>query len=129
MKTLAIALAFAFAALASPAQAAPDFSADETVRLANERVDLAEHALAQARRNTWSTRDGVTLQPTRRTLADIQRVEFYRRDVTWARNTLVGLVQQRQREDAMLAAVADPQPQQQRIKISTLEWVPYVPPR
>lgn len=123
----AIAIALALAAFALPAWAAPDLSADDEVMRANARVDLAEHALALARRNTWSTRDGVVLQPSRRTLADIQRIEFYRRDVIWARHALVGLLRQRRYQEAAQAAAEAESPQ--RIKVSSLEWVPYVPPR
>jgi hypothetical protein len=128
MKT-ALAIALALAAFASPANAAPDLAADEEVIRANARVDMAEHALALARRNTWSTRDGVVLQPSRRTLADIQRIEFYRRDVIWARHALVGLLQQRRYEQVAEATAGTATESQQRIKVSSLEWVPYVPPR
>jgi hypothetical protein len=126
MKT-PFAIALVLAAFALPAQAVPDLQADDPVGRASARVDAAEHALALARRNTWSTRDGVTLQPTRRTIADIQRIEFYRRDVLWARNSLVNLVQLRRAEEIAQAATEPESPR--RIQVSKLEWVPYVPPR
>jgi len=69
---------------------------DEAVARANEAVDMAEHALALARRGTWSPADGLKLQQTRLAPADIQRVEYYKTNLKTARTYLAELVRERQ---------------------------------
>ena len=69
---------------------------DEMVRLANAKVDLAERALAEARRSIVGSHDPLVLaggpQPSD---ADRQRIEFYKRDVATARRNLARILQQR----------------------------------
>lgn len=74
---------------------------DEAVARAAARVDLAEHALALARRGLWSASEGLRLRAPARSLADQQRVEFYKREVLAARKAMLATVKQR-----MAAAVA-----------------------
>ena len=62
----------------------------------DEAVDMAEHALALARRGTWSPADGLKLQQTRLAPADIQRVEYYKTNLKTARTYLAELVRERQ---------------------------------
>ena len=68
---------------------------DEAVSRANVRVDLAEHALALARRDLWSPHDGLSLVTERTTSGDLARVDFYKRDVQIARQELMDLLRQR----------------------------------
>lgn len=77
---------------------------DEVLVRANEQVDLAEHALALARRNLWSAGEGLKLQQTRKTLADTQRVAFYKKNLRSARAYLAELVRERQVQEVQLAA-------------------------
>ena len=68
---------------------------DAAVAQANAQVDLAEHALALARREHWSPRDGLRLTGKRLTLADRDRLEFYQRNVKIARQSLMELLRER----------------------------------
>jgi hypothetical protein len=63
--------------------------ADESIARANAQVDLAEHALALARRSIWSELDGLRLATHRATVSDVERVEFYKRGVLAARQNLM----------------------------------------
>ena len=69
---------------------------DKALREANERVDLAEHALAQARANHAPTpRPGLNAvggMPA----ADADRIEFHKRDLRMARIALAELLRSRQ---------------------------------
>ena len=68
---------------------------DGEVARASEQVDLAEHALAQARRELWTPREGLTLATRRITLADQDRLEFYKKNVKVARQALMDLLRER----------------------------------
>lgn len=61
---------------------------DEQVAAANSRMDLAEHALAQARRPLWSPTDGLRL-PREDTPREARQVDFYKRDILAARRALI----------------------------------------
>jgi hypothetical protein len=69
---------------------------DEAVAHANAQIDLAEHALAQARQGLSSPHDGLHLVATRMTQVDKQRVAFYKKDVQIARRQLMDLLRERQ---------------------------------
>lgn len=69
--------------------------ADGAVARANSDVDMAEHALALARRELWSVRDGLRLKGTSRSLADEARLDFYKRNVLAARQALLELLRER----------------------------------
>jgi hypothetical protein len=75
---------------------------DEAVRQANARVDVAEHALALARRSILGDQDPLALAggAERPSVADRQLIEFYKRDVASARRDLARVLQSR----ALLAA-------------------------
>lgn len=81
------------AAAASPLEQLVDL--DAAVARANSQIDLAEHALALARRSVWSTRDGLRLSGERMTHGDHERVEFYKRNVLAARQALLELLRER----------------------------------
>jgi hypothetical protein len=68
---------------------------DKALREANERVDLAEHALALARSEHSRThRPG--LNGAGMPLADAERIEFHKRDLRSARAALMDLLRSRQ---------------------------------
>jgi hypothetical protein len=69
---------------------------DAALASANERLDLAEHALALARQGLWSPRDGLRMVAARMTQGDEDRVEFYRKGVRIARQQLMDLLRERQ---------------------------------
>ncbi|MEP7262387.1 MAG: DUF4124 domain-containing protein [Usitatibacter sp.] len=86
------------------AQPVQTVEGDEVLARANVQVDLAEHALALARRNLWSAGDVLKLQQPRTTQADTQRVEFYKKNLRSARVYLAELVRERQMQEIQLAA-------------------------
>jgi hypothetical protein len=75
------------------------FDGDAALAKANSQVDLAEHALAVARRELWSVRDGLHLRPTPKTPEDAKRVESYKRDVMSARQALLDLLREKRLAD------------------------------
>lgn len=72
---------------------------DAALARANSQVDVAEHALALARRNVWSPGDGLKLVSRRASRTDEERIEFYKRNVLAARQSLMEL-----RRDRMVAS-------------------------
>jgi uncharacterized protein DUF4124 len=68
---------------------------DAAVQRASEQVDLAEHALALARRPMWSEPEPGKLTAVRMTLADAERIEFYKQSVKIARLTLCELLREK----------------------------------
>ena len=79
--------------------ALPAIAEDEPmnpVAIANERVDLAEHAFALARLGLSSPRDGLRLATARMTRSDEERVAFYQKAVQAARQQLTDLLRVRQ---------------------------------
>ena len=68
---------------------------DDEVMRASQQVDLAEHALALARRGVWSPTEGLRLQRISRTTSDEQRIEYYKKGVLLARQNLVEVMKRR----------------------------------
>jgi hypothetical protein len=68
---------------------------DETVRRANEKLDLAEHALADARRSILGEHDPLALGFPRPARDAAQRLDFLKKDVLDARRNLLRVLQQR----------------------------------
>ena len=68
---------------------------DDEVMRASQQVDLAEHALALARRGVWSPTEGLRLQRISRSASDDQRIEYYKRGVLLARQNLVEVMKRR----------------------------------
>jgi hypothetical protein len=62
---------------------------DPAVIAADERLDLAEHQFALARRSTWTEHDGLHLAAKPRTLADVKRVQYYDRLLSAAHTALI----------------------------------------
>jgi hypothetical protein len=69
-------------------------SFDEAVTKANEKMDLAEHALALARQ-ALGDHDPLSLRNPRHTAAEARQLEFYKRDVVNARRNLMRVLRQR----------------------------------
>ena len=68
---------------------------DTALQQANQRVDLAERALAQARAGHATTRRP-GMHNASISIADHERVEFYMRDLRAARQALMDLLRSRQ---------------------------------
>jgi hypothetical protein len=77
----------------APAEQMLDY--DAAIANANEKVDLAEHALALARRGIWSTREGLSLEGGRASRGDVERIEFYKKNLLIARQSLMELLRER----------------------------------
>ena len=68
---------------------------DATLARANAQVDLAEHALALARRDLWRQLEGLRLDGGPRSRTDQERIEFYRKNLAAARSNLMAALQSR----------------------------------
>ena len=68
---------------------------DATLARANAQVDLAEHALALARRDLWRQLEGLRLDGAGRTRTDQERIEFYRKNLAAARSNLMTALRNR----------------------------------
>lgn len=79
----------------APPDAAQLIESDDAIARASQQVDAAEHALALARRGTWSPRDGLTLQQTRISAVDMERIASCQRDLRTARVYLAELMRER----------------------------------
>jgi hypothetical protein len=71
--------------------------ADAAVQRANAQIDLAEHALAEARSNVLADQDSMRLKFARVSRADAERIDFYKKNVLVARQTLLETLQQRRK--------------------------------
>lgn len=81
---------------ASPRTAAMEALAnDEEVLNASSQVDMAEHALALARRGMWAPMDGLKLRRVVRTTTDEERIEYYKRGLKLARQNLLDVMKRR----------------------------------
>jgi hypothetical protein len=88
-------------------------AADAAVARASAQVDLAEHALAVARRSVWSEPEPTRLTAitARMTRSDIERIEFYKKNVLVARQTLLEVLQEKRRAavtQQMTASAGEP---------------------
>jgi hypothetical protein len=83
------------AQLVAMAQANDPAETDEALARAYARIDQAEHSLALARRALWSQAEGMSIEASRATRSDYERVEFYKRDVKAARQVLVEVLRAR----------------------------------
>ena len=71
---------------------------DAALARANAQLDQAERALAMARRDLWSPREGLRLVDSRMTSMDEARVEFFKRNVAAARHYLLDLLRERRKQ-------------------------------
>jgi hypothetical protein len=78
---------------------------DGPLARANAEVDLAEHALALARRSRWSPHDGLHLASAGTPAADAERIDYFKRNLRLARQNLLEAIRQQQRpRDVALAS-------------------------
>ena len=82
------------------------FASDDTVQRASMQVDLAEHALAVARRPLWEIADPMRLTATRMNRADQERIDFYQKNLRVAKQQLADLLRARQRAELTMTAEA-----------------------
>jgi len=68
---------------------------DRALARANAELDLAEHALAEALRAIGSPLTGLRLSAGRATAGELQRIDFYRRNVQLARTNLLEALRNR----------------------------------
>ena len=79
---------------------------DAAVQRASAQVDLAEHALAVARRSLWDT-DPLKLDGPKLTRADRERLEHYRKDLKIAQQQLSDLLRQKRKYEVQQTMTAD----------------------
>lgn len=79
---------------------------DEAVQRASAKVDLAEHALAVARRPLWEVADPMKLTGPRMTRADRERLAYYQKDLKIAKQELADLLRSRRKEALTMTAEA-----------------------
>jgi len=84
---------------AAPTRAEQLYVGDEAVARASLQVDLAEHALAVARRPVWEVADPMKLTGPRLTAADRDRIEHYRRDLKVAQQQLADILRAKRKAD------------------------------
>jgi hypothetical protein len=91
----------------SPLATLDDGNADDAeLARANEKVDLAEHALALARRALDGDSVRMRLASQTRTPADDDRIAFFEKDLTIARHNLLEML--KSRRATLAAAAAEP---------------------
>jgi len=83
-------------AFENPLQTVADGSEFDTLLArANAQVDLAEHALALARRSMWRELSGLHLESDARSRTDEERIDFYRKNLKIARANLIDTLRRR----------------------------------
>lgn len=94
----------AAASQSSVMNVAHNLEADASIARANAQVDLAEHALALARRSLWSELEGLRLVTHRASATEVERVEFYKRGVVAARQNLMEILRLRSAPAVLVAS-------------------------
>lgn len=72
---------------------------DEAVQRASLQVDMAEHALAVARRPLWEVADPMKLAGPKMTRADQERVDYYQKNLKIAKQQLADLLRTKLRAE------------------------------
>jgi hypothetical protein len=80
---------------------------DEAVQRASAKVDLAEHALAIARRPLWEVADPMKLTEPRMTRADRDRIAYYSKDLKVAKQELADVLRARRKAEAQVTMTAE----------------------
>lgn len=75
-------------------------SSDESVQRASLEVDMAEHALAVARRPLWNPVDLMKLEGVRLSRTDNDRIAYYRKNLRVAQQQLSDLLRTKRRAEA-----------------------------
>jgi hypothetical protein len=79
---------------------------DDAVQRAGSQVDLAEHALAQARRTVWSEPDLLHVGSPHMSRTDRDRIAYYEKGVRLARLAMADVMRRKLRADAPMIAMA-----------------------
>ncbi len=87
--------------------------ADLAVQRASMQVDMAEHALAEARRGAGET-DPMRMVSTRMSRGDFDRVAFYKKDVLLARAQLLEVLKEKRKAVPQMLTASN-------------EWVAVIP--
>ena len=90
---------------------------DAALEKANMQLDLAEHALAEARRPVWTEPDVLHVANTHPTRADYERIAYYEKGVRHARLAVADLMRRKLKADAATLTVT-----------ASNEWVPVPQP-
>jgi hypothetical protein len=80
---------------------------DEAVQRASLQVDLAEHALAVARRPLWEVADPMKLTGPKMSRADQERVEHYQKNLKIAKQQLADLLRTKLAADTTRTMTAE----------------------
>jgi hypothetical protein len=80
---------------------------DEAVQRASTQVDLAEHALAVARRPLWEVADPMKLDAPKLTRADRERLEYYRKNLKVAQQQLSDVLRQQRKAEVQRTMTAE----------------------
>ena len=80
---------------------------DEAVQRASAKVDLAEHALALARRPLWEVADPMKLTAPQMTRADRERIAYFRKDLKLAQQQLADVLRARRKAEAQATMTAE----------------------
>ncbi|HEX3061200.1 MAG TPA: DUF4124 domain-containing protein [Usitatibacter sp.] len=87
----------------APLQPPTDF--DAALDTANQKLDLAEHALAEARRSVWTEPDVLHIGGPHMARADCERIAYYEKGVRHARLAVADLMRRRLKAEASNATV------------------------
>jgi len=90
---------------------------DAALDKANMQLDLAEHALAEARRPVWTEPDILHIAAPRKTRADVERIAYYEKNVRHARLAVADLMRRKLKADADNPTLT-----------ASNEWVPVAQP-
>ena len=80
---------------------------DEAVQRASTQVDLAEHALAVARRPLWEIADPMKLNGPKLTRADRERLDYYQKNLKVAQNQLSDVLRQQRKAEVQRTMTAE----------------------
>lgn len=84
-------------------------AADAAEQRASAQLDMAEHALAMARRSLWSEPNMRKIGTAPRSSADNDRVAFYKKNVVIARAALLDLLREKRKAEARSTYTASAQ--------------------
>ena len=79
---------------------------DAAVQSASVKVDLAEHALAVARRPLWEVADPMKLTGPKMTRTDRDRLDYYRKDLKIAQQQLADVLRSKRKAEVTMTAEA-----------------------
>jgi hypothetical protein len=83
------------------------YAGDQAVLNASLQVDMAEHALAVARRPVWEIADPMKLSGPRLTRSDQERIDHYRKNLKIAQQQLADVLRSRRKAAATQTMTAE----------------------